>query len=163
MQKQLEAAEARAAKGDALDFVPQLFAFGLMVGLVVNFPAWGWLLPALLALMTVMERRRRRELIKERAGESICTFARSFPRLSVDTWVIRAVWNAFHDPKLALRADDSLDTDLCIECGDVDWELVASFADRSLDSPEASQRLDAADTIADVVRLLDALPRRAAA
>ena len=73
------------------------------------------------------------------------------------------VWNAFHDPELALRADDRLDADLCIECGDVDWELVASFADRSLDSHEASQRLDEADTIADVVHLLDALPRRAAA
>ena len=57
-----------------------------------------------------------------------------------------------------MRADDRLDADLCIECGDVDWELVASFADRSLDSHEASQRLDEADTIADVVHLLDALP-----
>ena len=159
MQKQLEAAEARAANGDALGLVQPIFGFGLMVGLVVNFPAWGWLLPTLLALVILMERRRRRELSVERAGESICTFARSFPRRSVDTWVIRAVWNAFQGPELALRADDRL----WIECGDVDWELVASFADRSLDGPGASERLDGADTIADVVRLLDALPRRAAA
>lgn len=163
MQKQLQEAEARTANGDALDIVDPIFGFGLMVVLVVNFPAWGWLLPALLALLILMERRRHRELIVERAGESICTFARSFPRRSVDTWVIRAVWNAFHVPDLALRADDRLYEDLWIECGDVDWELVASFADRLLDSPEASQRLDEADTIADVVHLLDALPRRAAA
>lgn len=163
MQKQLDEARARAANGDALDFVQPIFGFGLMVGLVVNYPAWGWLVPTLLVCLLwylrVVALRHRRELLAERAGESICTFARSFPRRSVDTWVLRAVWSTFTDPEVALRADDRM----WIEGGDVDWEQVASLAGRYLDRPEASQRLDDADTIADVVHLLDALPRRAAA
>lgn len=49
----------------------------------------------------------------KRRGRSICQFAREFDTYTVDTWVIRAVWdtlqgNGYIDYPLPLKADDIL-------------------------------------------------------
>src|SRR5471032_295887 len=50
-----------------------------------------------LVLDSSLQRRRLRALAAQRSGESICDFARSFDARAVDTWVIRAVYEALQD------------------------------------------------------------------
>src|SRR5688500_8901926 len=74
-------------------------------GLCLLLGAAGWLVlrhpwvllavSALLGLSAFADRGRRhglRLLSTQRAGESLCTFARAFPRRERDGWVLRAVW-----------------------------------------------------------------------
>lgn len=60
---------------------------------------------------------KRQIMADKRQGLSICQFARQFSPHTVDTWVIRAVWNTLQgngyiDYPLPLKASDKLDDDL---------------------------------------------------
>jgi hypothetical protein len=140
----------------------------VMLGLVsipaVAWPTWGWLVPVALLLLLgygiVASRIHAARLRRERAGLSICEFARSFPRRDVDTWVIRAVWRslAFDYP---LRADDRLLDDLGMDDIDSDfaWERVADDCGRSLEHPEQNPYYSKVVTLRDLVLFLNAQPR----
>jgi hypothetical protein len=84
-------------------------AFLVVVGIII-----------LITIVDALGRRRLRHLAASRVGESICTFARSFDRRSVDPWVIRAVYEefrAYFDDVLPIRATDRISDDL-----HMDWE-----------------------------------------
>lgn len=72
----------------------------------------------------------------KRQGLSICQFARQFSPHTVDTWVIRVVWNTLQgngyiDYPLPLKASDKLDDDLdLVNDADELEELVEDIAAR---------------------------------
>ena len=72
----------------------------------------------------------------ERVDESICNFARAFPRKKVDTWIIRSVYEALEnyvsmeDTKFPIRASDNLFEDLRVDVEDFEMDLVPEIAKR---------------------------------
>lgn len=111
---------------------------------------------------TIDDRRRMGLLADERRGESICSFARSFDYRSVDTWVIRAVfeelqpWCRFGSGVMPLRANDQLAGILGIVDEDLD-ELardVAHRAGRSLESCSRNPYIGKVKTVSDLVQFL---------
>ncbi|HHU3372033.1 TPA: hypothetical protein ACUBEX_005264, partial [Escherichia coli] len=71
--------------------------------------------------------KKYRIMADKRRGRSICQFAREFDTYTVDTWVIRAVWdtlqgNGYIDYPLPLKADDILDDDLDLVSDAVELE-----------------------------------------
>ncbi|GDB11267.1 hypothetical protein HmCmsJML158_02932 [Escherichia coli] len=79
---------------------------------------------------------KRQIMADKRQGLSICQFARQFSPHTVDTWVIRAVWNTLQgngyiDYPLPLKACDKLDDDLdLVNDADELEELVEDIAAR---------------------------------
>jgi hypothetical protein len=105
-----------------------LFVSGLF-GLCWAKPFAG-LIIALLAItgwvFSLVEKRRLRKMADARNEESICSFARSFDRHSVDMWIVRAVYEGLqkymesdHD-RFPIRAKDRIDKDLDIDGEDLD-------------------------------------------
>ena len=121
-------------------------------------------LVAWVGLGTNQRKNLRARLADERRGESICTFVRSFPRRSVDAWVLRAVYEALDravGSSFAPRSTDPLDFLLGFaEDEDVE-DLIVEVADRvgrSLDDPERNPHYGRIATVGDVVRFLSAQP-----
>jgi hypothetical protein len=162
-----------------------LLLAGLAAALVTGA---AWLLlrePAILALICVSGgvlagwarhdalRRARvlRALAAERAGESICTFARSFERRGVDPWVIRAVHEELAfcyrlGDRLAvpIRAADLL-TELGMDGDDLD-DAVGDVAWRtgySLRVTRNNPLYGRVRTVGDLVRFFNHQPRERAA
>ncbi len=122
----------------------------------------------LVALVSAYDRLRLRRLSKQRGGESICTFARSFDRRAVDPWVIRAMYEEFHayfDGVLPIRAADRIEEDLRMDWEDVDDLLrdVASRAGRSLEHLESNPFYGRVRNVGDLVLFLMYQPKCAAA
>jgi hypothetical protein len=153
-------------------------AFGAVVciSVVVGLPCFavwrfGWagaaVVAAVVALLTsgaVAARREAERRRRERAGDSICTFARAFPRRSVDTVAVRAVWNELLPCySFPLRAGDRLLDDLGMDDIDLDvpWEELAWRCGRTLVDPEDNPWFGGVETVGDVVRFLSAQPRAA--
>jgi hypothetical protein len=124
-----------------------------------------------LTLATVVwvpfDRRRLRRMASTRGGEDLCTFARSFPRGSVDPWVIRAVYQEFSpyyatgDIQVPIRAADRLAEDVRIDPEDVE-EIAKSVAYRagySLADPRRNPFHGNLKTVGDFVRFLAHQPR----
>ncbi len=111
---------------------------------------------------------RLQQLIRERSADSICTFARSFDRRTVDPWVIRAVWEEVREHVgrtkdgrlLALRADDDINALIPYD----EWELEDVFetaarrANRSFDDFRQNPYFDKIECLGDYVLLLNAQP-----
>lgn len=91
-----------------------------------------WLLALISVWLTVATRQdnlktvaKRRIMADEREGLGICQFAREFAPGTVDSWVIRAVWNTLQDSvaqQLPLKADDKLEDDLNLACDEYELE-----------------------------------------
>ncbi|EON1119879.1 hypothetical protein [Escherichia albertii] len=102
----------------------------------------------------------------KRQGISICQFAREFDTHTVDTWVIRAVWNTLQgdgyiDYSLPLKANDKLDNELdLVNDADELEELVEDIAarcGRDLRGIEDNPFLPIT-TVDSLVRVLNAQP-----
>ncbi|HEY2156268.1 MAG TPA: hypothetical protein VGH33_11605 [Isosphaeraceae bacterium] len=128
-----------------------------------------WLFPIVLALivliafvnvhLTIARSCRLGRLAAGRQGESICTFARSFDRRTVDTWIIRAAFEElqpycrFGRRTLPLRATDDLDGVLQIDPKDLD-DLAADIAyraGRSMGETAQNPLCENVRTVADLV------------
>jgi hypothetical protein len=130
------------------------------------------LLPTVVALVTVHlsigERRRLARLAEARRGESICSFARSFERRAVDTWVIRAVFEELQPycrygrRVLPLRATDDLEEVLRIDPEDLcDLATDMAFrAGRSLEGCDENPFFGRVRTASDLVLFLANQPAR---
>ena len=122
----------------------------------------------LVAAVSAYDRRPLRRLAEQRAGEGICTFARSFDRRATDPWVIRAVYegfDAYFGGALAVRASDRIGEDLRMDGEDVDDLLrdVASRAGRSLEQTESNPFYGQVRNAGDLVLFLLYQPKRGAA
>lgn len=114
------------------------------------------------------ERRRavlKRFLAEVREGESLCTFARSFERRSVDTWILRAVYEEMSRwfPGVPIRRTDRW-ADLGIEIEDLNEILIydiALRARRSMEGAEHNPLWGEVRTVGDIVAFLEGQPRLA--
>lgn len=147
-----------------------LFAGGLAYG-VWHKPGLLFLLPVLAVLFRVgMTRRRRwfRALAAAREGENLCSFARSFGRREVDTWVVRAVHEQLQEELrhsggvCPIRGTDRLDKDLRIDMDTVEEMLpvIAQRTGRRLDDTRQNPWYDKVHCVADLVQFVNALPKR---
>ena len=104
----------------------------------------------------------------EREGEDIGTFARSFDYRNIDTWVIRAVYEAvsqflsYKDGKCPVRASDRLLEDIGLdseELDDIIDEVIyrTGIVDQDWDKNPYYDKLE---TVRDLVLFFDAQPRR---
>ena len=106
----------------------------------VPFVAIGFLIEAR------RQKRRLQRMAKERAAESICTFARSFDCSEADTWVVRAVYEQLQAhlqtdvPSFPLRRDDNLFKCLGIDPDDLAWDIAGEIATRTGRPMEAAER-----------------------
>jgi hypothetical protein len=140
------------------------------IALVVRFPLVGSFVVVTLGAYVVYEitsiRRRCRALIAARAGESICTFARSFDVRSVDTWVIRAVYEDIQQYlglPVPIRPTDNLIQDLYLDPEALELDLAQSIAlksGRTLLETESNPKYMKVFTVDDLVMFFNAQPRR---
>jgi hypothetical protein len=122
---------------------------GLLVGTLISL--------GVLSAFTV--RRRLADLAVVRQGESICTFARSFGRRAVDTWVIRAVYEELQPycrsvrVTLPLRVTDHLEEVLGIDAEELDdvAEDIAHRTGRPLDVCDRNPFYGKVVTVGDLV------------
>jgi hypothetical protein len=113
-----------------------------------------------------------RALAEVRHGESICEFARNFDPRTVDTWIVRAVYEQLQDqlksrhPRFPLRASDRLKQDLLLDDDDLDLdiaEMVEQRTGRSLERIEENPLFGKVETARDLVLFFNAQPMRSAA
>ena len=111
-----------------------------MVFLIWSVP-WVMLLFAVILVFSWSDGRKDKTqiaaLLAERRDESICDFARSFDTKAVDTWIIRATYEALQPyvelagESVPIRADDRLNEDLKIDGDDLDLDVVEVIAQRT--------------------------------
>jgi hypothetical protein len=141
--------------------------FATFVGvLVYRHPPFGVVAVGVVlffAVLTLLRRRRDRRMAAERAGESICTFARALDRRAVDPWVIRAVYDALGAyADFPIRASDSLDTILGVYGDELD-EVARDIAERTGRTLDGAERNPVrVRTAGDLVRFFSHQPRVAA-
>lgn len=94
-----------------------------------------------------------------RVDATICHFARTFERRSVDTWILRATYEQLSESHgQPIRADDHLLDLLDAEEIDFDVAELAARCGRSLDQPAANPFYENLTTVRDLVRFLDHQP-----
>jgi len=113
-----------------------------------------------------------RRLAATREGQSICEFARDFEIRTVDTWIIRAVYEQVQrqlrhvHPAFPVRAGDRLKEDLFLDDDDLDMDVapeVEQRTGRSLDNSGANPHFGKVRTVRDLVLFFQSQPVRSAA
>jgi acyl carrier protein len=139
--------------------------------LLIYKAPWILALIAAFAVWAVFSLRKDKQELKrladERENEGICTFARSFERKYVDTWIIRAVHEelqkdlGYPDIKYSIRATDRFEEDLKIDVEDLDDLLViiAQRTGRSIEGTEKNPYYDKVKTVGDMVLFINSQPK----
>jgi hypothetical protein len=134
------------------------------VGIVLLPLAATWwplaiLVPAAIVGLSSIDWRRQRRIAEARKGESICQFARGFDCRTIDTWLIRAVYEEFVW-SFPLRPSDRLKEDLRIDGDDLDFGAIniARRAGRCLDGYERNPMYGKIKTLRDVVMFFQHQP-----
>jgi len=132
---------------------------------------WIFAVPAAVAVFSVFSSWKHRQGLKkhadERLDESICTFARSFERTQVDTWIIRAAheelqqYMKFPNGVCPLRASDRLENDLKIDPEDIEdlIPIVAQRTGHSLEDTEKNPFYGKITTVGDFVLFINSQPK----
>jgi hypothetical protein len=112
---------------------------------------------ALFGFFGVRHSRWVESLVASRPGESICQFARAFSCRSVDTLLIRAVYESVQrqvgDDRLPIRASDRFLADLRLDSEEVDeiyWD-VADTCGYLTEGGEQNPFFGRVETVADLV------------
>lgn len=110
-----------------------------------------------------------RRLAAQREGKSICEFARDFDTRTVDTWILRAVYeqiqaqlNHVH-PAFPVRASDLLKEDFHLDDDDLDIELALQIGQRtgrSLAQTTENPLFGEVNTVRDLVLFFQSQPKR---
>lgn len=141
-----------------------LCTYGQYIHLLVN--TFYWISDSCGEAGKIKILKKYRIMADKRRGRSICQFAREFDTYTVDTWVIRAVWdtlqgNGYIDYPLPLKADDILDDDLDLVSDAVELEELvedtAARCGRDLCGIEENPFLPIV-TVGSLVRVLNAQP-----
>jgi hypothetical protein len=115
------------------------------------------------AVWVRIEHLRDKRIAAERAGESLCDFARSFDYRSTDTWIIRAVYEQFIDDMgFPPRKTDRFAVLGLDEDWDVIAEEVAQRTGRPLTNCEQNPLYDKVETVGDMVEFFMSQPKQAA-
>ncbi len=138
---------------------------GSALWLVHANPEIRWIVGAVVLLLAVgffwSDRRWRRKK-QERRSDSICTFARSLPARTHDTWVVRAVYEELsRDRGIGIRPTDRWKTDLAFDPEDFDECVVeiAKRSRRSLANNEGNPWYGRVRTVADLISFLEHQPK----
>ena len=153
------------------------FLVALACGIVyvaVSSPAGAVVALVLLGASYLFARRaakrdemRLRTIAAERQGESICEFAQDFDTRTVDTWIIRAVYEQIQrqldhvHSAFPLRASDRLKEDLQLDDDDLDMDIAVQIeqrTSRSLDLTKANPYFGKVKTLRDLVMFFQAQP-----
>ena len=108
----------------------------VMIGAPVALLTWAWwpfglLLAGCFAMHWIDSAARTRRIAAARAGDSICTFARTFERRTIDPWILRATYEELATScGFPIRRGDRFEDHLGIECPDI--ELFAEQRDQEL-------------------------------
>jgi hypothetical protein len=125
-----------------------LGALVVITALLVAFAYLLWQHPipvlcfvAFFGAISVIEAKRTKaqlsKLAEQRAGESICTFAREASCRTNDTWVVRAVYEQVQSylgsefQSFPLRWNDPFEKDLKIDIEDVEDVIASEVAERT--------------------------------
>jgi hypothetical protein len=115
------------------------------------------------ALLSRRDAIRCNRIAAARRGESLCTFTRALDLRRLDPWVVRAVYEELKDATaFPLRPTDNLWSDLRLDKGDLDLDMLADIArriGRSLDDAGNDLGTDPLETIRDLIEFLDAQPQ----
>lgn len=131
------------------------------IAFAVAFPPVAAGLAGLYALAELSIRRHLNRMRDTRTGESICTFARTFNRRSVDPWVVRAVWDEMQDyigsgnKDFPLRATDRIEEDLKIADTEEIASRVARRTGRSMENTSSNPLYESVTTVGDMVHFLN--------
>jgi len=152
-----------------------LLVLGLCYGGYAAFMAAPWVSTTVLVAVvastmvtTHHNRRTLQSLASQRAGESICGFARSFDPRVVDTWVVRAVYEQLQaelddlSSQFPVRASDDLLDNLLLDPDDLDMSLAPDIAQRtgrSLDHADGNPYFGKVHTARDLVLFFNAQAR----
>jgi hypothetical protein len=145
----------------------------MLVVLVYAICSQPWILCALAGLRAFGAYSNRKhntklkKLADARKSEGICTFARSFDRRHVDTWIIRAVheelqqYLKFPGGVCPVNASDKLEKDLTIDPEDIAdlIPIVAQRTGRSLENTERNPYYGKITTVDDFVLFINSQPR----
>jgi hypothetical protein len=123
-----------------------------------------FVVPAVVFGMDLILSRRDRRIAEERRGESICQFARGFDCRTIDTWIIRAVYEEFSGA-FPLRPSDRFKEDLRTDGEELDFGAmdIARRIGRSLDGYERNPMFGKIDTACDLVMFFHHQPLQSAA
>ncbi len=111
--------------------------------------------------------RRLRSLARQRKGFSLCDFARSFDTRSIDTWVIRAVWDVLSEQvnragpqgfTLPIFADDPLAGVFMLEDDEDLLDTLEDIAYRAGRTVAWTDQYKMPASVREVVMLLNAMP-----
>jgi hypothetical protein len=144
-------------------FVVASLLLGAVASLVLSLP-WYWSACAVTVLVVWVRiaHLKRMRIAEERAGESLCTFARSLDYHSIDTWIIRAVYEQFVEevgfPPRKTDRFAALDLE---EDWDVIAEEVAQRTGRPLTNCEQNPWYGKVETVADMVEFFMCQPKQA--
>ena len=148
-----------------------LVVFVGMFGYLIWEEPWVLCFVPLLMVWGYFDQKRRKKkffaLQEKRKEESICEFARSFDRRTVDTWIIRAVYEEIQrhvclpGGLLPIHATDDLFGLLELDHDDLDMDIVEAIAQRtgrSLDGIESNPFAGKVETVGDLVHLFNSQP-----
>jgi hypothetical protein len=115
---------------------------------------------AIITFGTIKQRKWVKKMLRERAGESICTFARSLPAKHHDTRIVRVVYETFSKSlEIPIRPEDTAET---WELDPDDYEnLVIEMAEtlgKTLKNAQDNPFYDAAESVAGVINFLENQP-----
>jgi len=124
------------------------------------------------AVVVTKQNQKRNEALRalatSRHGHSICEFAREFDPHTVDTWVIRAVYEQLQDyleaivPNFPIHAEDRLLGQIIDDPDDLDLDLVKEIAQRtgrSLEHAEQNPFYNQVTTVRGLVLFFNAQPK----
>jgi len=139
----------------------------LLLLAILALPGLAWLplaivFPCIFFLMSGLQWSRAAIIAKNREGESICTFARSFDRTATDPWIVRAVYEEFSGYcQYPIRRTDRFSKGLCIDDEELDdcIESVAHRAQRCLKNTENNPMYGKIEKVGDLVEFLQDQPR----
>lgn len=123
----------------------------------------------LAAASTKREEDQLRRLAETREGQSICEFARDFDARSIDTWIIRAVYEQLQShlrcahPAFPVRASDRLKQDLHLDDDDLDMDIASEIeqrSGRSLGRTGENPYFGKVETVRDLVLFFQSQPGR---
>jgi hypothetical protein len=149
-------------------FMTWLFLAGMVAclawGAIVSAPVrWGFLGAfALIAILSVLHRRRLKRIKEERMEESICTFSRALPAKSHDTWVVRAAYEEIsHQAGAPIRPSDEVAKFWGIDGDDLDDAIlrIAHRARRSMVDVQKNPLCGRVVAVADVIAFIEHQPR----
>lgn len=135
----------------------------LVWGVIVSAPVrWGLLGSfALIAVLSLLHRRRLKRIKNERTEDSICTFSRALPAKQHDTWVVRAVYEEIcRQAGAPIRPSDEVAKFWGIDGEDMDDVIlrIAHRARRSLKDVQQNPLCGKVVTVADVIAFIEHQP-----